>query len=297
MSFNINKAKVKKTNVKSSALSILNAGQLDSPSKREPIHVAMFSGGAASAYVAYYIVQKYGKENCVLFFTDTLWEDIDNYRFMEEVAEYIGIEITYRTDGRTPEDVFHDVRFLGNSRMAKCSEELKVRQTLIYLEELRDVHNLEPTLYFGIGPEEQHRAVNLQNFYEHNPLEPIATRFPMIETFKADLDVKKIIRDEWKIALPRMYGLGFSHANCAGRCVRGGLGHYALLYKVWPEQYLEQEAMEDRFRESFNKDVSILKRNSKPFTLRAYREIMDRDGIEMYLSEKDDTIPCICSYS
>ncbi|TBV87487.1 hypothetical protein EW028_13025 [Lysinibacillus sp. OL1] len=257
----------------------------------------MYSGGASSAYVAYHIVQKYGKENCVLFFTDTLWEDIDNYRFMEEVAEYIGMEITYRTDGRTPEEVFHDVRFLGNSRMAKCSEELKVRQTLIYLEELRDEHNLEPILYFGIGPHESHRAINLQNFYEHNPIEPIATRFPMIETFTEDLDTKKIIRDEWKISLPRMYGLGFSHANCAGRCVRGGLGHYALLYKVWPDQYMEQEAMEERFREKFDKDVSILKRNSKAFTLREYREMMERDGIEKYLNEKDDTIPCVCSYS
>ncbi|MCK6255459.1 hypothetical protein LCY76_02315 [Fictibacillus sp. KIGAM418] len=293
----VNKAKTKKSNDKSNVRGTLNAGQLNSISNRKPVHVAMFSGGAASAYVAYYIVQKYGKENCVLFFTDTLWEDIDNYRFMEEVAEYIGLDITYRTDGRTPEEVFFDVRFLGNSRMAKCSEELKVRQTLIYLEELRDEHNLEPILYFGIGPHEQHRAVNLQNFYEHNPIEPIATRFPMIETFKEDLDAKIIIRDEWKIALPRMYGLGFSHANCAGRCVRGGLGHYALLYRVWPEQYLEQEAMEERFREKFNKDVSILKRNSKPFTLREYRNLMDQDGIEIYLSEKDDTIPCVCSYS
>lgn len=294
---NINKAKTKKTNEKSTALGILNAGEIKATSGRKPVHVAMFSGGASSSYVSYYIVQKYGKENCILFFTDTLWEDIDNYRFMEEIAEYIGLDITYRTDGRTPEEVFYDVRFLGNSRMAKCSEELKVRQTLIFLEELRDVHNLEPILYFGIGPHEQHRAVNLQNFYEHNPIEPIATRFPMIETFTEDLDTKKIIRDEWKIALPRMYGFGFSHANCAGRCVRGGLGHYALLYKVWPDQYAEQEAMEERFREKFDKDVSILKRDSKAFTLRTYREMMERDGVEKYLSEKDDTIPCVCSYS
>lgn len=293
----MNKAKTKKTGSSSNVLGSLNAGTIENNSGRKMVHVAMFSGGASSAYVAYHIVQKYGKENCVLFFTDTLWEDIDNYRFMEEVAEYIGLEITYRIDGRTPEEVFHDVRFLGNSRMAKCSEELKVRQTLIYLEELRDEHSLEPILYFGIGPHEQHRAINLQNFYEHNPIEPIATRFPMIETFTEDIDTKKIIRDEWKIALPRMYGLGFTHANCAGRCVRGGLGHYALLYKVWPDQYMEQEAMEERFRQKFDKDVSILKRNSKAFTLREYRKLMDRDGIEKYLSEKDDTIPCVCSYS
>lgn len=297
MSLNMNNVKTKKTTSRGSALGILSAGENALKTNCQPVHIAMFSGGAASAYVAYYIVQKYGKDNCILFFTDTLWEDIDNYRFMEEVAEYIGLEITYRTDGRTPEEVFFDQRFLGNSRMAKCSEELKVRQTLIFLEELRDKHNLEPILYFGIGPHEQHRAVNLQNFYEHNPIEPIATRFPMIETFKGDLDTKEIIRDEWKINLPRMYGYGFSHANCAGRCVRGGFGHYALLYKVWPEQYLEQEAMEERFRDKFQKDVSILKRNNQPFTLKNYRELMNTEGIEKFLNEKDDTIPCICSYS
>lgn len=264
---------------------------------RKPVHVAMFSGGASSAYVAYHIVQKYGKENSILFFTDTLWEDMDNYRFMEEVADYIGLEITTSIDGRTPEEVFFDMRFLGNSRMAKCSEELKVRQTMIFLEELRDIHNLEPILYFGIGPHEQHRAINLQNFYEHNPIEPIETRFPMIEIFKEDMDAKTIIQNEWGIKLPRMYDLGFSHANCGGRCVRGGLGHYALLYKVWPDQYAEQEAMEERFREKFQKDVSILKRNGGPFTLREYREMMDRDGVEAYLAEKDDTVPCVCAFS
>jgi 3'-phosphoadenosine 5'-phosphosulfate sulfotransferase (PAPS reductase)/FAD synthetase len=265
--------------------------------KRKPVHVAMFSGGASSAYVAYHMVQTYGKENSILFFTDTFWEDEDNYRFMEEVAEYIGLPITMRFDGRTPEEVFHDTRFLGNSRMAKCSEELKVRQTLIFLENLRDEDNLEPILYFGIGPHEQHRAVNLRNFYEHNPIEPIETRFPMIETFREDLDVKSIIRNEWKIKLPRMYGLGFSHANCGGRCVRGGLGHYALLYQVWPHQYQAQEEMEENFRKKFGKEVSILKRNSKPFTLREYRELLDREGIGKFLNEKDDTIPCVCSYS
>jgi 3'-phosphoadenosine 5'-phosphosulfate sulfotransferase (PAPS reductase)/FAD synthetase len=296
---NMNNVKTQKSTDRS-ALAVLKAGTNPNNTGRKQVHVAMFSGGASSAYVAYHIVQKYGKENCILFFTDTLWEDVDNYRFMEEVAEYIGLEITTRIDGRTPEEVFHDIRFLGNSRMAKCSEELKVRQTLIYLEELRMEQNLEPILYFGIGPHEQHRAINLQNFYEHNPYEPIETRFPMIETFKEDLDTKIIIRDEWKIALPRMYGLGFSHANCAGRCVRGGFGHYALLYKVWPDQYAEQEAMEERFNKTFKKDgsnVSILKRNGSSFTLREYRELMDREGIEKYLSEKDDTIPCVCSFS
>ncbi|WP_339289185.1 hypothetical protein [Paenibacillus sp. FSL E2-0201] len=288
--------------------------------EKKVVHVAMFSGGAGSAYVAYHMVQTYGKENCILFFTNTLWEDEDNYRFMEEVSNHVGLEITERLDGRTPEEVFYDARFLGNARLAKCSEELKVRQTILFLEdELRDQKNLEPILYFGIGPHEKHRAENLKEFYEHYPLEPIETRFPLIDLFREDLDAKGIIRDEWGIELPRMYNIaeqlaekennenaklalkygikGFSHANCAGRCVRGGFQHYALLYAIWPERYREQEEMEERFRASFKKDVSILKKNGGSYTMKEFREVMEAEGFEKFLFKADADIPCVCSFS
>ncbi|MGQ7280413.1 phosphoadenosine phosphosulfate reductase domain-containing protein [Brevibacillus thermoruber] len=263
--------------------------------KRKPVHVSMFSGGASSAFVAYHMVQTFGKENCILFFTNTLWEHEDNYRFMHEVADYIGLEITYRTDGRTPEEVFYDYRYMGNSRLAKCSEELKVRQTVLFIEELRSDHGLEPILYFGIGRHEQHRAENLKQFYEHYPLEPVETRFPLITTFKEEVNVKQIIEEEWGIRLPEMYKLGFAHANCGGRCVRGGFRHYAQLYKIWPDVYYEQEEMEERFRQTFNKDVSILKRNGGPFTLRQFRELLEREGVDKYLCQEEDTVPCVCT--
>lgn len=264
---------------------------------RKNVHVSMFSGGASSAYVAYQMALTHGKENSILFFTNTLWEDEDNYRFMDEIAEYIGLEVTERIDGRTPEEVFFDTKFLGNSRLARCSEELKVRQTIIFLEELRDEHNLEPILYFGIGPHESHRADNLRNFYEHYPLEPVETRFPMIETFREDVDAKSIIENEWGIKLPRMYELGFSHANCAGRCVRGGFQHYAQLYSVWPDQYALQEEMEEDFRKHFDKNVSILKKDGLPYTLKEYRKRLETEGVEKFLKVQDDTVPCVCSFS
>lgn len=323
---------------------IQNEWKVELPrSERKRVHIAMFSGGAGSAYVSYYMVQAYGKENCKLFFTNTLWEDEDNLRFMDEVSEYIGIEVTEILDGRTPEEVFFDMKYLGNSRLAKCSEELKVRQTLIYLEELRDNEKVEPILYFGIAPHEKHRrddshikrrdniveenspdmnirkAAGIRSFYAHFPLEPIETRFPLIETLREDIDAKGIIQYEWGIALPRMYtaaveaakleenilaqklvakGInGFSHANCGGRCVRGGFQHYATLYAIWPDQYKEQEEMENRFREHFQKDVSILKKNGGPYTLKQYREDMETTGVEKYLFQPDDTIPCVCSFS
>ncbi len=264
----------------------------------------MFSGGASSAYVAYKMVQQYGKENCILFFTDTLWEDEDNYRFMEEIAQYIGIDITYRINGRSPEDIFFHMGYLGNSRLAKCSEELKVKETVLFTEELRE-QGYEPILFFGIGPHEKHRAVNLKDFYEHFPLEPVETRFPLIEIYKGDVDAKTIIENEWKIKLPNMYHLGFSHANCGGRCVRGGFKHYALLYKVWPERYKEQEDMEEKFRNKFNKNVSILKKEKGPYTLKQLRErfVIEPEYLEYLLSgiyiEDEDTqgVPCVCTFS
>ncbi|WP_288080832.1 hypothetical protein [Faecalibaculum rodentium] len=271
---------------------------------RKPVHIAMYSGGASSAFVAYHMVKQYGRENCILLFTDTLWEDEDNYRFMEDTAEYIGVPLTYVVDGRTPEDIFFETKYLGNARLARCSVELKVRQTLMFLEKLRTEQNLEPILYFGIGPHETHRAYNLRDFYADMPLEPVECRFPLIETFTEEPDVRRIITEEWGIRLPRMYDLGFTHANCGGRCVRGGFAHYAQLYKTWPERYALQEEMEEKFRNQQKKNVSILKRGSHPYTLKQLREHFetDPDYLEKLLSmninmDKEDLqgAPCfIC---
>lgn len=266
-------------------------------------YVTMFSGGASSAYVGYKMVQQYGKDNCILFFTDTLWEDKDNYRFMEEIAQYIGIDITYRVNGKTPEDIFFDMGYLGNARLAKCSEILKVRETVYFIEELRN-EGYEPILFFGIGPHEKNRADNLRELYNHWAIEPVETRFPMIEIYKGEVNAKKIIEEEWKIKLPRMYKLGFTHANCGGRCVRGGFKHYALLYRVWPERYKEQEEMEERFRNQFHKNVSILKKDQGPYTLKQLRMDFENnpDYLDYLLNDNnidDDTqgAPCVCTFS
>ncbi|PKU52581.1 phosphoadenosine phosphosulfate reductase domain-containing protein [Lysinibacillus fusiformis] len=268
---------------------------------REPIYIAMFSGGAASAYVAYLMTLKHGKEKSQLFFTNTLWEHKDNRRFMLEVAEEIGIEITEKKDGRTPEEVFEETRFLGNSRLAKCSSELKVRQTMIYLEELRD-QGYEPVLYFGIGKHEKRRRENLEELYSHFLIprdgeeQPVKTVFPLYESNISDDEIKKIITEEWGIELPQMYNLGFSHANCGGRCVRGGFNHYKHLYETWPEVYIKQEEMENKLRDQLG-NVTILKRNGKPYTLEEYRKELDKDSeLAKKLVEEND-VPCVCHYA
>ena len=68
-------------------------------------HVVGFSGGAASAVVAE-IVSKAHPGNTVLLFHDTKTEPDDNERFRIEVADYLGLPITERSDGRDIWGVF-----------------------------------------------------------------------------------------------------------------------------------------------------------------------------------------------
>lgn len=277
-------------------------------------HIIMFSGGASSAYVAKWVVDRYGKENCILLFTNTQVEDEDNYRFMEDVANYIDLEITYRTDGRTPEDVFFEQKFLGNSRHAACSHELKVKQTILFLNELI-LQGVHPILYFGISAEEDHRIASLTSNYGHEfsldvldehgeiiELNELGIRFPLGNMIRTTNDVHSIIEKEWSIPLPRMYKMGFKHANCAGKCVRAGMHHFANLYRVWPDRYKEFEDMEEKFRSNFEQNVAMMKRKGLPFTLKELREntLEKMTAEELYkysLEEDNDYIPCSCSFS
>ena len=50
-------------------------------------HIVFYSGGLCSWATAKRVVEKHGKENVLLLFTDTLIEDEDLYRFISETAD------------------------------------------------------------------------------------------------------------------------------------------------------------------------------------------------------------------
>lgn len=60
-------------------------------------HIVCYSGGHSSALVAIEVVRKYGKENVVLLNHDINQsvENEDIKRFKREVAEYLGLPITF----------------------------------------------------------------------------------------------------------------------------------------------------------------------------------------------------------
>ena len=83
-------------------------------------HIVSFSGGMGSFAEAKACVDKFGKKNVLLLFADTMMEDEDLYRFKNECIAFLGCELVTLSDGRTPFEIFKDVKFMGNSMVDPC---------------------------------------------------------------------------------------------------------------------------------------------------------------------------------
>ena len=51
-------------------------------------HIIFFSGGKSSFAVADYVKEKYPEDNIVLYFTDTLWPDLDRAEIERCLLEF-----------------------------------------------------------------------------------------------------------------------------------------------------------------------------------------------------------------
>ena len=111
-------------------------------------HVIFFSGGACSYCAAKRVVEKFGKENIVLLFTDTKIEDEDCYRFIDEAAQKLDVKLIKIADGRTPFEVYKSQKFLGNNRIAPCSHILKQKTARDYI--FSHYEPQETVLYLGL---------------------------------------------------------------------------------------------------------------------------------------------------
>jgi len=307
-------------------------------------HVVLYSSGASSSWVGKYVIDKYGHKDTIFLHTDTKWEHEDNYRFMEQTAAYCGMNVTYFSDGRTPEEIFRELSYFGNFGTAPCSKELKMKKTFEFVQELI-LDGYLPVLYFGIDYKEVQRAPRIAYNYKHNVdvfEDGVETRFPLIgeidgvavngeqllygtdylnsekmpkiktdmvfdclnqQPFKvSQVDPKREIKNDWGIDLPKMYELGFSHANCSGRCIKGGRGHYALLYRTWKDVYMEQEKMEQEINDKQLTDgkrrYTILSQETDegkvPFSLKEFRE-QELEGGQITLELGED-LPCNCVF-
>jgi 3'-phosphoadenosine 5'-phosphosulfate sulfotransferase (PAPS reductase)/FAD synthetase len=216
--------------------------------------VSMFSSGITSWAASKRYAQEHGTEGMVLLFADTLIEDEDNYRFLHEAAENIGAPLVVIKDGRSPWEVMRKARIIGNSRIDPCSKILKRQLIDRWIVEncTSDV-----TRIYGIGWDESHRIERLQARLKYGT--PIAPLCDAPYLTKQDC-ISWAEREG--IKAPRMYSMGFPHANCGGFCIKAGQASFALLLKNFPERYAEHEAEEESMRQLVG-DHSIMKKYVK----------------------------------
>ena len=241
-------------------------------------HVVMFSSGAGSWMAAKRVAAEHGTSRMVLLFADTLIEDEDNYRFLGEAAENVGAPLVTVADGRTPWEVFRDVRYIGNSRIAQCSRLLKQKVCDDWLDA-----NCDPSdtmTYLGIDWTEEHRVAGVEKRYreraEKAGVEPFRVSAPLCSPpYLEKRDVLQAMKNDG-LAPPRLYAMGFPHANCGGFCVRAGQAQFELLHRVLPERYRHHEEQEIEWQVDIRKNHTILRDRrggeSRPMTLREFRE-------------------------
>lgn len=178
-------------------------------------HVVMFSGGVGSFCAAERAIEAHGEEHVQLLFTDTLIEDQSLYEFLEAAERHLAVPLIKIADGRNPWQVFRDRRFIGNTRVDPCSDELKRKLARSWMEERYGPE--EACVHLGISWDEEHR------------LRAAAERWKPYECFAPMCDDPRLTRQQMLDRLraagiepPALYALGFPHNNCGGFCVKAG---------------------------------------------------------------------------
>lgn len=168
-------------------------------------------------------------------------------------------------DGRTPWDVYVDKRWIGNTRTAHCSTELKNEPVRRWLEANSDVTD---PLVLGMDWSEMDRIERAQKRWDPRPVTSL------LNDLKVERPEYDLMLNRYGIAKPRLYNQGFSHNNCGGFCCKAGLRQFERLHEQSPETY-EYHAQE------MERVIDEIGPTAKPFLRKT------EDGELSYLTLKE----------
>lgn len=267
-------------------------------------HIVCFSGGHSSALVALEVVHKFGRDNVILLNHDInpSVESEDIKRFKREVADYLGLPITYANyEDRRVEDIpdqFDVCKKIGIFSVRQgqelCTNRLKTRPFMKWLES-----NCDPSktiVYYG---------------FDANEMKRITRRTTVMGTagWRTDYplalwgDRKFSSTEDIGISKPLQYSQ-FKHANCIG-CLKAGKQHWYVVYAtrkdIW-EKAIETEKllkssinhsfylseMESIYEEMLDKDIPI----TENIPHQAFWAAVWKKGINTVPDK--DAIPCEC---
>lgn len=260
------------------------------------IHVVSVSSGIPSAVAAWRVLQTHPREDVRLVFCDTTWEDEDNYRFLRDVGRWLNHEIVTLTDGRTPLQVAEDNSIIPNSMFAPCSRTLKLAVMRRYVRELQD-NGHDVTMHLGMDIKDAKKGrlgAPRKNWGEIG----VRVDYPLL--WKPRIYDPHVVIKEAGIEPPRMYALGYSHANCGGRCIKQGKGDWRRTLTHFPDRFAEVEQWEATMRvQAKYAEHAILKRqgddSSTPLPLAELRaETEAADAHQLRLFEMMDDMGAVC---
>lgn len=204
-------------------------------------HIVCYSGGHSSALVAIEVARKFGTDDLILLNHDInpRVEEADIKRFKQEVADYLGVPITYANhpqwETKDQFDVVVDAgAFKVGNGTALCTHRLKTQPFEKWLKEF--VPEKDCVLYYGFDDNEMSRVARRKQILG---VQGYASDYPLaLWEDRTIFSTKEIGIDP-----PNTYGK-FKHANCTG-CLKAGKQHWYLVYLYRPDLWEKAKDAED----------------------------------------------------
>jgi hypothetical protein len=269
-------------------------------------YIVCYSGGHSSAIVAVEAVRRYSAENVILLNHDICprVEDADIKRFKKELADYLGLEITYANmDGWEEMDQFDIAlkdRYLGGPAAggAICTSRLKTRPFLEWITSHFPASKAAPcqdvVILYGFDPKETNRmrrraAIMREMGY--------FVDFPLLWEDRTIQNIEEI-----GIQRPSTYAL-YKHANCKG-CLKAGVMHWYVIYCTEPEIFEKAKATERVLGRTIIKDKPLAKLEVEKFGPMKCAGIIPAEmgsphtfwaQVRRQLADYDANMPCECT--
>lgn len=265
-------------------------------------YIVCYSGGHSSAIAAVETVRRYGKENVILLNHNLCprSEDADIKRFKQEVADYLGLPITYANmPGWEEKDQFDCmVEGGGNSfGLIHCTRMLKTEPFNKWLGEnfpTEKGHIREDvTIVYGFDPNETTRITRRVGVLA---VMGYMTDFPLTWDNRTIYNIEEV-----GIKRPITYDI-FNHANCKG-CLKAGKQHWFTIYCLYPNiwergKWAESETgysiLKGVFLSDLESEFAILKSKNFPATEKIKPQSFWAKARKIIAD--DDCLPCECSF-
>lgn len=270
-------------------------------------YIVCYSGGHSSALVAIEAVRKAGKDNVILLNHDISpeVEHEDIKRFKDEVANYLGIKITYANmegwETLTPLRVCRELGgFKFGSSPTLCTTKLKTEPFHKWLKEnypvkKGDVRN-DITILYGFDKEEPARIQRRASILAEKGYK---SDYPLAFWNRTVFSTEEI-----GIKNPITYEL-HRHANCIG-CLKAGIQSWYLVYCLYPQLWKEAIETENEIGYSILKD-KFLEELEPKFKRMKCRGIVpsEKKSSQLFWSQADKALgiegqmsflPCECSF-